>query len=312
MRKWRVGTISMGITLILLGVILLLSQFQGWDIVKLSLAWWPVILIVLGAEIVVYLFLSKQENPIVKYDFFSIMFIGMLGTIGIALYIFMSIGLLDEVKAAIHSENSSGTLPTVEQAIPSDIHKIIVNSSNYLSVETNKSHQLSIFGTYHSSFTEKEQLKVEDVVQVHQVGHNLYVQFLNPPAKQGFIYQSSTFNPTLSLPNDVEVEIREGGNLNISVEDINKNWEVDQLNSVTLDVNDSTIIVEAESLNQDLGWDVGWDTKHAIEDGNHQNLNYFKKTYGNGASSKIQFDFIQNLTIKQVGPRQLQASNPIK
>lgn len=73
MRTWRVGSISMGTLLLFLGVLLLLSQLAGWDSSHVLAGWWPVLLIVLGAEILVYLFQSKEEKPLLKYDFLSIL-----------------------------------------------------------------------------------------------------------------------------------------------------------------------------------------------------------------------------------------------
>ena len=67
MRTWRVGTISMGASLLLLGVFLLLSQIVGWDLTRVMISWWPIILVVLGIEILVYLLLSKSEKPVLKY-----------------------------------------------------------------------------------------------------------------------------------------------------------------------------------------------------------------------------------------------------
>ncbi|SHN18518.1 hypothetical protein [Gracilibacillus kekensis] len=87
MRQWRVGSISMGMTLIGLGIILLLSQFNtSWDIVMLFQLWLSSLIIILGAEIMIYLIFSKKEQPIVKYDFFSILIILFIGFGSIGAY----------------------------------------------------------------------------------------------------------------------------------------------------------------------------------------------------------------------------------
>jgi len=56
MRKWRVGTISMGILLVATGILLLLGEIKGISGAMLILRWWPVILIVLGVEILGFIF----------------------------------------------------------------------------------------------------------------------------------------------------------------------------------------------------------------------------------------------------------------
>lgn len=72
MRKWRVGTISMGIMLIGTGIILLLSQITGINGAEKIIKWWPIILITLGLETLAYIYFSKEENPKVKMDVLSI------------------------------------------------------------------------------------------------------------------------------------------------------------------------------------------------------------------------------------------------
>lgn len=75
MRKWRVGTFSMGVLLILVGVLLLLGELKGISAVKLIFTWWPVVLIILGIEVLVHIYFSGEENPRVRYDGFSIFII---------------------------------------------------------------------------------------------------------------------------------------------------------------------------------------------------------------------------------------------
>ncbi|KRG11643.1 hypothetical protein ACA29_15925 [Lederbergia galactosidilytica] len=48
--------------LVFLGVFLLLQQFLGWDPALVLMSWWPILFIVLGIEILFYLFIAKSEN----------------------------------------------------------------------------------------------------------------------------------------------------------------------------------------------------------------------------------------------------------
>ena len=75
MRKWRVGTFSMGMLLISIGVILLAGQISGISSAKLIFSWWPIILVILGIEVLAHVYFSKEEQPKVKYDGFSIFII---------------------------------------------------------------------------------------------------------------------------------------------------------------------------------------------------------------------------------------------
>ncbi|MFA9398459.1 MAG: DUF4097 family beta strand repeat-containing protein [Clostridiaceae bacterium] len=95
MRRFRVGTFSMGILLILVGVLLLLDRFKIISSIKFIINWWPIILIILGIEILVYIYFSKENEPKVKYDGFSIFIIIILMLFSTGAYIVT--GLFDNV-----------------------------------------------------------------------------------------------------------------------------------------------------------------------------------------------------------------------
>ena len=80
MRRWRVGSLTMGLVLILFGGVTLTSIIAGFSPVHILMTLWPVILICLGAEILLHLFVRKKEEEEVKlkYDVLSILFIGFL------------------------------------------------------------------------------------------------------------------------------------------------------------------------------------------------------------------------------------------
>lgn len=75
MRKWRVGTFSMGMLLIFMGVLLLIGRIKNVSSINIILNWWPIIIIILGIEILVHVYFSREDQPRVKYDVFSIFFI---------------------------------------------------------------------------------------------------------------------------------------------------------------------------------------------------------------------------------------------
>ena len=61
---------------------------KGIQVLDTLTAWWPVLLIILGAEVLLYLLFSKKEQSFIKYDIFSIFFIGVLGSVGIAFTVY--------------------------------------------------------------------------------------------------------------------------------------------------------------------------------------------------------------------------------
>lgn len=87
MRQFRVGTFSMGILLISTGIILMLGRFTSIDPVKLILDFWPVILILLGLEILVYVYSAKEASPKIKYDGLSILMAMFIIILSIGAYV---------------------------------------------------------------------------------------------------------------------------------------------------------------------------------------------------------------------------------
>jgi len=85
-RQWRVGTLSMGVLLIALGIIMLVSQILEVSVIEHIIKWWPIILIMIGLEILVYVFLSKQNETKVKFDVFSIIVISIMMIASVGVY----------------------------------------------------------------------------------------------------------------------------------------------------------------------------------------------------------------------------------
>lgn len=81
----------MGIILITLGIVMLSAQITGLPAVDLILKWWPVVLVMLGAEILIYIYLSKQEQPKVKFDVLSIIIITFIMIASVGTYTVTSV-----------------------------------------------------------------------------------------------------------------------------------------------------------------------------------------------------------------------------
>ncbi len=217
MRTWRVGSVSMGLSLVLLGIFLFVSQMTGTQLVEPLLLWWPLILVVLGIEIIVYSFLSKKEDPIVKYDFLSILFVGILGTIGIVFTLLSSIGLLSEVQDFMGAEYKSFDLPVVEENLPGTITRIVLETNGQkVNVEGSDEEKLHVFGTYRATISshEKPPLKEKgDYIMTKKVGDTLYITIKEPTVSLSpFSNSTTTIEPTIVVPNSIRVDARDEHN----------------------------------------------------------------------------------------------------
>ena len=266
MRNWRVGTVSMGISLIVLGVVLALSQFKSWAAVEPILIWWPLILVVLGLEIVLYLFLSKQESPKVKYDFLSIVFVGILGTVGIVLTVFMSTGLLGEVRTLVASEERTFDLPDLQIGIDSSIDSVVIElaGNQNVNIEGSIGTIIQGFGTYRTTHKvgDKELFsKVEDFWQEKKVGNTLYIHLKQPARKIGAFSTFTSVSPTIAIPENVKLEVRgNSNNINLHVNSLKSDWTIDRASYVDISLNSSSDIhLQSLSRNEPTNSGVVWD-----------------------------------------------------
>ena len=110
---------------------LLLAQVFKWDPAIAMVSWWPVLFIILGVEILIYLAVKKVEKPIVKYDFISIIFIGIIGTFGLGMAMLNATGLLEVTSQFVSAEERTSDLPKFEERLTDDIKRVSVETGSY-------------------------------------------------------------------------------------------------------------------------------------------------------------------------------------
>lgn len=95
----RVGLFSMGLVLIILGITILLSQFTRIDIIGLSLKLWPMVLILLGLEVLWMNYRNNSdENIRIKFDLASIFIVILILIVNLGLYGIYETGIIDHIR----------------------------------------------------------------------------------------------------------------------------------------------------------------------------------------------------------------------
>ncbi len=270
MRTWRVGSISMGMSLLFLGIFLLLSQILKWDAAYVLAGWWPVLLIVLGAEILVYLFLSKHEKPKLKYDFLSIIFVGIIGTMGIGFTVLQATGLMDHLHGFLNSEVRTAAIPEYNQEVGDEIKRIVVDSSNHpLTIETGTSKEISIFGTYRSSFQEEKPLltKSDDYLFTKIKGDTLYITLKGFPEQNRWMDSISRVEATLVVPSSTSLEVSsEYQEITLKPRRLLSSWQVSSTSNVRLRLSDSeNVTVYADDVERVYGEDAKWQYAEPVQ-----------------------------------------------
>ncbi|WP_066391017.1 ECF transporter S component family protein [Neobacillus mesonae] len=243
MRTWRVGTFSMGILLLMLGLFLFFSRFLGMDLIQVMSAWWPVILIVLGIEILIYLFLARQEKPILQYDFLSIFFVAIIGTLGIAFAVLSSTGLMGKVEEVVAREEQSFDLPGFSHKIDDRIHRVVVRNVGYdTTIEATDAKEVSMFGTYRvQAVKNKELLKsANDYLTANQKGDTLYINLKQLPNESGPFYTQAIVAATILIPKDVKLDlVGTSESLTLKPRALSNDWKIENASNVTVDSSES-------------------------------------------------------------------------
>lgn len=221
-RQWRVGTWSMGAALAGMGVLLILSHFNGLQGLDQGLLWWPLLLVVLGAEIMVYLWRSQDDQPVLRYDLFSIVFIALIGMFSIVLTTVNASGVFTEIRGLISAKEVQVDAETLKVSI-AGIDRIVVKGDPYwngmLEIDAGRKglDEVHAFGTCHFEVGRDE--KAPDAVEVvtsNVVGDTLYVQMKRPERTRMLMEQHvPTCSLMLVMPSDKKVEITQ--NINVSL-----------------------------------------------------------------------------------------------
>jgi hypothetical protein len=240
MRTWRVGTFSMGLSLVFLGVFLLFTQFFDWKIVTVLKVWWPIILVILGIEILLYLFSSKQEKPYLSFDLFSIIIVGIIGSAGIAMVFLQSSGIMDIVEQGLKREEVTSDLPEFNYAMKDDIKRIVIESDNQqnpITIEGTNDDVLSLFGTYRAVQSKKKDvLKPEDYLLVSQKGDTLFIRLKQLPYRVAEFYKDyASMNTTILVPTSKKLDIVDLQNdITVNPRDLKNNWTINNVPQIDL------------------------------------------------------------------------------
>ena len=268
MRNKRVGTISMAIVLIGFGVLLFLAQINQLSAVELAMKLWPIVLILLGGEILWFSYKGKNEDGDIKirYDIFSVFIVMIILFANISIYGLLEFGLMDSLKSEITSTTFNYDLPLEEYMVDSSIEKIVINASGYsgVNIRTDKGDKVITSGSVNIRSNSEEnavnQLD-ENIININKSGNTMY---LTVKDRMNHDYNIRDLN--LIIPDDKAIEINGGNNLHLIMDSVNKDVLIDNVNGINLRVGKNsnakieTISDYEQGYEQGLKGNVKWNT----------------------------------------------------
>lgn len=261
MKIKRVGTISMGIVLVAVGAILFMSQVNQSSALNMISKIWPLILILLGLEILWFRYSSRNENTVIKYDIFSIFIVFVILFVNIGIYTVTEVGVMGRLQNMVLSENYNMDTVLNEYTIDEGINKIIINETNNLvirSTEDNKISGICKLNVYAESQEEAKELSSKDYIKYKKSGDILYVYFTNNGKNNNGYSNPSKIE--MFLPKNIDVEVTNCYNLDLVYNNFNNEWLLDGVNTINVrldEISNVTINVFVESLDL-LAGNVKW------------------------------------------------------
>lgn len=228
----------MGLTLVLFGVFLLLSELNaGGRAMPFVLKWWAVIPVLLGVEILAAGFFSRGTNPPVRYDFFGILVAFFVVAVSIGLQGVSASGLLPAVQRSLASTDYPVGL--TGETIPLDdaIRKIVVASdSGEIEIRSSSEPQVTFFGSGRMSALSQEEASamVQTGASARREGDTLFISFGRPPEPRAFNHHSSSMRWTLLVPADRDLEFSGSARANVVVAGLAADWRVKTAGEVSV------------------------------------------------------------------------------
>jgi hypothetical protein len=226
-------------------------------------AWWPILLIVLGIEILLYLFFSRQEKPVLKYDFLSIIFVGLLGSVGIVFAMLSATGIMEKVEDVVAREERSFELPDFSYQMDDSIKRVVLRTVGYqTTIEATDERAVSMFGTYRTQTSNKERLikSADDFVYANKKGDTLYINVKTLPNELGPFNSHQEIASTILIPKGVKLEVIGNGNeIALNPRSLENDWSINGAGSIDVKVEEnSNLNIEAVGVGEVNGKDGAW------------------------------------------------------
>ncbi|OEF98147.1 DUF4097 family beta strand repeat-containing protein [Desulfuribacillus alkaliarsenatis] len=181
MREWKVGRITLGLFLISIGALLALNTVTTIPIDKVFSIGWPILLIVLGIEVLAFQIFRKDDKW--SFDGFSIFLIFIAGAATLVIYTVNSVGVLPLVKNSILSNSYP---VTIEESLTIDNRvnqiEIDIPNADIQLIGTTSDSLVNISGVIRVGGSDENTVKelVANEFTVTQIGEKLIVNLELP------------------------------------------------------------------------------------------------------------------------------------
>ena len=266
MERRRVGTISMAVVLIGLGILIFIAQVNKVSAVELGMKFWPMILLLLGGEILWASYRSKDEDIKIRYDILSVFMVILIVGINLSIYGIIETGIINKINSVISSETFNYQIPMEEIGIGDDIKKIVIDSpgGGGLTLRTGVGNNIVTTGFLDivtDSEEKAEKISKGEYIRVEESGDTAYI-YTTGRFGYGNGEKVSLHGFNIVIPGDRNVEIRNIGNLELILDNVQKDWIIDGVSNTEIvlekdmDLNIQAFVNQHGGLKGNANWKI--------------------------------------------------------
>ncbi|MCR8658898.1 hypothetical protein [Paenibacillus endoradicis] len=199
---WRIGSFSMGVTLIGIGIAFAMSLWQETSAYELLLWLAPVVFILLGGELLLTMRLSHHQKYQMKYDWLSLWFVSIISVGALIMSVLFYTGITDELNQAFNMKERSLFVDEKVAIAQDQFSKIVVKGNVPVTIAEHEGlTDVLLTGSITYEAKDAVTLRDQQLLQTKQVGDVLYV-FVNNIEHEvsGLVTDRVFSNLILSVP----------------------------------------------------------------------------------------------------------------
>jgi len=206
-KVWRIGSLSMGITLIMIGVAFAASLWQEFSALVLMQWVTPFVFIMLGGEVLLQIKFVNHERYEVKFDWLGTFFVAIVGIGALIAAAVMSTGIFDEMKKGLNLKQQTLFVQEENIIISEKIDRIVVKT--FLPVQIEEHDELSkvqLTGSIQYESAERLGQQIEQYMHTQITSSTLYI-FINniDQNRSGFVNERVNSKLVLNVPSGKEI-----------------------------------------------------------------------------------------------------------
>lgn len=213
MKKWRIGSFTLGLFLVFLGVTLFAEQFNHGLAAMLMRNWWPALVILLGLEVLLTNVLLHRQDGKFTYDLLSVVFVAIIGFISLGVYSLQSIGLWDRLTGVVAGETEV-VEQTVDIPVSGKAEKVILDVGFYPgtvrvwdSPDGKLTVRLNGFAGYHNDGRDPRQA-LTSMVFAQQIGGSVHLRLRTNQGNAPWMTRPDV--TTVLIPSGMKLQVPQG------------------------------------------------------------------------------------------------------